>query len=440
MKTYREYDALLADMERARERPESEVVLALRRDLVAAEAECQLLMRQQEVLEGAAEEKQDKLARETHFREAMESERDTERKKLMACLEELEQEKASRAKAERERELAMKAKLASERDREADAREREERTERERQSGKAERIRLQQEITAARAQIEDLTAVLAAVSTSPAEPALASPLEAVLSTSEGVAEDQPFKSGTNHLRPLTAFELVTELFQAPEDTRFERFEVPLPLVPPLCLDDLATETKRKQEKEGLSRGSLGMTLEGLVVSDLVAGGPAALCGQICQGDELIEANGQRLDMENLQALLSGNDGSMVDLLVRRGGAVTLHSIPLAPIHFHVVLRRTDPSRFSPNFAPLASSTTASVYPPGSHPSTPRGRGGAWATPRGTSCGGATASWSTPRAARRVLCPLCGTSCNVPASARGSRGRTPRGKNHLCGICGHDLPM
>ena len=69
MKTYREYDALLADMERARERPESEVVLALRRDLVAAEAECQLLMRQQEVLEGAAGEKQDKLARETHLRE-----------------------------------------------------------------------------------------------------------------------------------------------------------------------------------------------------------------------------------------------------------------------------------------------------------------------------------------------------------------------------------
>ena len=182
-----------------------------------------------------------------------------------------------------------------------------------------------------------------------------------------------------------------------------------------------------------------MTLEGLVVSDLVPGGPAALCGQICQGDELIEANGQRLDMQNLQALLSGNDGSMVDLLVRRGGAVTLHNIPLAPIHFHVVLRRTDPSRFSPNLAPLASSTTASVYPPGSHPSTPRGGGGAWATPRGTSCGGATASWSTPRAARSVLCPLCGTSCNVPASAGGSRGRTPRGKHHLCGICGHDLP-
>jgi hypothetical protein len=72
--------------------------------------------------------------------------------------------------------------------------------------------------------------------------------------------------------------------------------------------------------ESTPRCSVGLVLNGMVIDDLVVGGPAFLTGQLEPGDVIVQANNQPITAENIHAALIGDDipGSTITITVKKG--------------------------------------------------------------------------------------------------------------------------
>lgn len=103
---------------------------------------------------------------------------------------------------------------------------------------------------------------------------------------------------------------------APDEPRFHtRTTVQIPRAPPACL-------RLSTESESLSTHlQVGLMVQGRVVSDIVAGGPAFYSGRVEAGDYVAAVDGQsNLDDAGVLSALSGNHGSgSVTLLLEKGG-------------------------------------------------------------------------------------------------------------------------
>ena len=97
-----------------------------------------------------------------------------------------------------------------------------------------------------------------------------------------------------------------------------------------------TKTDNAEEAATLSGGFCGIgisfntLLDTIVVTQVVPGGPSDRAG-IRAGDRLLQSGSQKLygkgvDMNNVEAVLRGEKGSVLNILVRRNGKESVHRV------------------------------------------------------------------------------------------------------------------